>query len=127
MKVRTLEELPALLQGKKTVLAEGWFDILGVEQVRHLENARQLGDTLVVAVRDDSTGPTGPTILNQHERATLVSGLRCVDHVVVIRGPGSDGMLDAIRPAIYQKCSDSEIPSRDDVIRRIHESYGRES
>ena len=40
LKLRTLEELPALVAGKKTVLANGCFDILHVGHVRYLEGAR---------------------------------------------------------------------------------------
>ena len=128
MKLRTLEELPALLKGKKTVLADGCFDILSVEQVRYLENARQLGDALVVAIHNDRSGPPAEqTILSQSERAALVSGLRCVDHVVMLGEGNVNGMLDTIRPAIHAKGSDAEADSRNNVIRRIQESYGRES
>jgi rfaE bifunctional protein nucleotidyltransferase chain/domain len=124
MKLRTLAELPALLHGKKTVLANGCFDILHVGHVRYLESARQLGDTLVVAINSDRSarelkGPGRP-ILDERERAALVSALRCVDHVVVFDEPDVSRILDALRPAVHAKGSDYE------VIRQIQESYGKE-
>src|SRR5437868_5848659 len=98
MKLRTLEELPALIAGKKIVLANGCFDILHVGHVRYLEGARALGDALVVAINSDRSvralkGPGRP-ILNEKERSTLVSALRCVDHVVVFDEPDVTRVLD---------------------------------
>lgn len=151
MKLRTLEELPGLLGGKKIVLANGCFDILHVGHVRYLEGARRLGDALVVAINSDRSvralkGPGRP-ILNERERAALVSALRCVDHVVVFDEPDVTRVLDTLRPAIHAKGTDyteSTVPEREkvlayggqvkitgdpkdhstkDVIQRIKESY----
>src|SRR4029079_103892 len=144
-----------MLKGKTVVLANGCFDILHVGHVRYLEGARKLGDTLVVAVNSDQSvraikGPDRP-ILNEGERATLVSALRCVDHVVVFDEPDVRRVLDVLRPAIHAKGTDyteGSVPEREkvlayggqvritgdpkdhstkDVIRRIQESYETES
>jgi len=74
-----------MLKGKTVVLANGCFDILHVGHVRYLEGARKLGDTLVVAVNSDQSvraikGPDRP-ILNEGERATLVSALRSMSRM----------------------------------------------
>jgi rfaE bifunctional protein nucleotidyltransferase chain/domain len=124
MKLRTLDELPALLRGKKTVLANGCFDILHVGHVRYLEGARQLGDTLVVALHSDRSvrelRGAGRPILNEKERAALVSALRCVDHVVVFDEPDVSIVMETLHPAIHAKGADYE------VIRQIQESYRKE-
>jgi rfaE bifunctional protein nucleotidyltransferase chain/domain len=124
MKLRTVEELPALLRGKKTVLANGCFDILHVGHVRYLERARRLGDTLVVAINSDRSvrelrGADSP-ILNEKERAALVSALRCVDHVVVFDEPDVSIVMDTLHPAVHAKGDDYE------VVREILASYGKE-
>ena len=150
MKVRKLEDLPKMVNGKSVVLANGCFDILHVGHVRYLEGARKLGDTLVVAINSDRSvraikGPDRP-ILNESERAILVSALRCVDHVVVFDEPDVRHVLDVLRPAIHAKGTDyseDTVPEREyvrsyggqvritgdakdhstrDVIRRIAES-----
>jgi rfaE bifunctional protein nucleotidyltransferase chain/domain len=155
VKVRTLDELPGLAAGKKTVLANGCFDILHVGHVRYLEGARRLGDTLVVAINSDRSvralkGPGRP-ILNEKERSALVSALRCVDHVVVFDEPDVTRVLDTLRPAIHAKGTDyteATVPEREkvlayggqvritgdpkdhstkDVIRRIEECYESKS
>jgi len=122
LKLRSLEELPEVLRGKSVVLANGCFDILHVGHVRYLEGARKLGDALVVAINSDQSvralkGPGRP-ILNENERTTLVSALRCVDHVVVFDEPDVRRVLDVLRPAIHAKGTDyteESVPERDHV------------
>jgi len=153
LKQRTTEELPALVQGKRTVLANGCFDILHVGHVRYLEGARALGDTLVVAINSDRSVRAlkgdGRPILNEQERVALVSALRCVDHVVVFDEPDVTRVLEVLHPAIHAKGTDyteATVPEREqvrayggqvriagdpkdhstrDVIRRILETYGK--
>jgi rfaE bifunctional protein nucleotidyltransferase chain/domain len=128
VKHRTLEELRALTEGMKIVLANGCFDILHVGHVRYLEGARRLGDALVVAINSDRSvralkGPGRP-ILNEQERVALVSALRCVDHVVVFDEPDATHVLEVLRPAIHAKGTDyteDTVPEREQVL-----AYGGE-
>jgi len=123
LKQKTLEQLPSLLAGKRTVLANGCFDILHVGHVRYLEGARRLGDALVVAINSDQSvralkGPGRP-ILNEQERVALVSALRCVDHVVVFDEPDVTRVLEVLRPAVHAKGTDyteSTVPERKQVL-----------
>jgi rfaE bifunctional protein nucleotidyltransferase chain/domain len=123
MKLRRLEELPALLAGKKVVLANGCFDILHVGHLRYLEGARALGDVLVVAVNSDKSvrliKDSGRPILHQDERVALVSALRCVDYVVLFDEPDVSHVLDVLRPAIQAKGTDyteQTVPEREKVL-----------
>ena len=123
MKLRRLEELPEMLRGRKVVLANGCFDILHVGHVRYLEGARQLGDALVVAINSDRSvrmiKGEGRPIMNESERVTLVSALRCVDHVVVFDEPDVTRILDVLRPAIHAKGTDyteETVPEREQVL-----------
>ena len=153
LKQRTLDELPALVAGKQTVLANGCFDILPVGHLRYLEGARRLGDVLVVAINSDKSvralKGAGRPILNQQERVALVSALRCVDHVVVFDEPDVTRVLEIVRPAVHAKGTDyteATVPERKqvlsyggqvritgdskdhstrDVIRKILETYGK--
>jgi len=112
-----------LLAGKTTVLTNGCFDILHVGHVRYLQDARRLGDSLVVAINSDRSvralkGPGRP-ILNEKERAALVSALRCVDHVLVFDEPDVTHVLDTLRPAIHAKGTDyteATVPEREKVL-----------
>src|SRR5438093_8854465 len=128
MKLRRLEELPALINGKKVVLANGCFDILHVGHLRYLQDARQMGDVLVVAVNSDKSmrliKDPGRPILGEKERVSLVSALRPVDHVVLFDEPDVSRVLDVLRPAIHAKGTDyteQTVPERAKVI-----AYGGE-
>jgi D-glycero-beta-D-manno-heptose 1-phosphate adenylyltransferase len=128
MKLRRLEELPDLLQGKNVVLANGCFDILHVGHLRYLQGARAQGDVLVVAINSDKSmraiKDSGRPILGQDERVALVSALRCVDYVVLFDEPDVSRVLDVLRPAIHAKGTDyteQTVPERDQVL-----SYGGE-
>jgi rfaE bifunctional protein nucleotidyltransferase chain/domain len=123
VKLRSLEELPGLLAGRKVVLANGCFDILHVGHLRYLRGARELGDVLVVAINSDSSmrviKDAGRPILNQQERIALVSALACVDYVVVFDEPDVSRVLDVIRPAVHAKGTDyteQTVPERDKVL-----------
>ena len=123
MKLRRLEDLPQLLQGKKVVLANGCFDILHVGHLRYLQGARALGDTLVVALNSDKSvreikDPRRP-ILDENERAALVSALECVDHVVIFDEPDVSRVIDVLRPAVHAKGTDyteASVPERLQVL-----------
>ena len=123
MKLRRLEDVPALVHGKKVVLANGCFDILHVGHVRYLQHARKMGDMLVVAINSDKSmgliKDPGRPILGERERVSLVSALRPVDHVVLFDEPDVSRVLDVLRPAIHAKgtdYTDETVPERDRVL-----------
>jgi len=110
------------------VLTNGCFDILHVGHVRYLEEARKLGDVLVVALNSDKSmrliKDPGRPILSENERVSLVSALRCVDHVVLFDEPDVSHVLEVLRPAIHAKGTDyteETVPERDKVL-----AYGGE-
>ncbi|MEH6649133.1 MAG: bifunctional D-glycero-beta-D-manno-heptose-7-phosphate kinase/D-glycero-beta-D-manno-heptose 1-phosphate adenylyltransferase HldE [Motiliproteus sp.] len=76
----------ATARGEKVVMTNGCFDILHAGHVQYLEQARSLGDKLIVAVNSDDSvsrlkGPERP--INQLEqRMAVMSGLSSVDWVV---------------------------------------------
>ena len=123
MKLRTLEELPELLKGRRVVLANGCFDILHVGHLRYLQGARALGDVLVAAVNSDKSVRAikgeGRPIMNEQERVALVSALTPVDHVIVFDEPNVDHVLDVLKPAVHAKGTDyteETVPEREKVL-----------
>jgi rfaE bifunctional protein nucleotidyltransferase chain/domain len=123
MKLRRLEELPKLVEGKKMVLANGCFDLLHVGHLRYLEGARALGEVLTVAVNSDKSmrliKDSGRPILGEDERVALISALRCVDYVVVFDEPDVSRVLDALKPSIHAKGADyteETVPERSKVL-----------
>jgi len=124
MKLRNLKDLPALISGRRVVLANGCFDILHVGHVRYLVDARSHGDVLVVALNNDASvrqlkGPGRP-ILTLDERVALVSSLECVDYVVAFGERDVSTVIEALRPAVHAKGTDyteDTVPERAQVAR----------
>jgi rfaE bifunctional protein nucleotidyltransferase chain/domain len=97
-------------QGKRVVFTNGVFDILHVGHVRYLEEARRLGDLLIVGLNSDGStralkGDSRP-LVPQGEREELLLALRCVDSVVVFNEPTADRTIEALRPDVYVKGGD---------------------
>jgi rfaE bifunctional protein nucleotidyltransferase chain/domain len=105
--------------GRLVVLANGCFDLLHVGHVRYLEDARALGDVLIVGVNSDAAvrrlkGPGRP-LMPAGERAELLGALRAVDHVVVFDDDTADRLVALLRPAIHAKGTDytpESVPER---------------
>ena len=86
-KIRSPKALKRQLSGKskKVVFTNGCFDILHKGHVQYLENAKALGDILVVAVNSDASvrklkGPERP-INPLGDRMEVIAGLASVDYV----------------------------------------------
>src|SRR5262245_18105648 len=88
-------------EGKKLVLANGCFDLLHVGHVRYLEDARSLGDALLVGLNSAASvsrlkGPARP-IMTAAERAELLGALATVDGVVIFEEDTADALVRALR------------------------------
>jgi len=97
-------------RGERVVFTSGCFDLLHVGHVRSLEEARGLGDRLVVALNTDASvrrmkGPTRP-IVTARQRAEVIAALACVDWVTTFGQATPRATLARIRPDIYAKGGD---------------------
>lgn len=116
------------LRGKKIVFTNGCFDLLHVGHVRYLQQARELGDLLVVALNSDRSvrelkGPTRPINL-EHDRAEVLAALRCVDYVTLFDALRATSVIEALRPALYAKGGDYTIETLDPGERAALEACG---
>ncbi len=108
--------------GKKIVFTNGCFDLLHPGHVKLLEQAKSLGDTLIVGINSDGSvrknkGANRP-VMPEVERAEILAGLAAVDYVVVFDEPTPRELIAAILPNILVKGSDwgaDEIVGREDV------------
>jgi D-beta-D-heptose 7-phosphate kinase/D-beta-D-heptose 1-phosphate adenosyltransferase len=120
--VRTRARLRA--EGKKLVFTNGCFDLLHVGHVRYLNQARALGDALVVAVNSDRSvrqlkGPGRP-VVPEGERTEVLSALECVNLIFIFDDSTPQQVIDAIVPDILIKGADwqiNEIVGRETVER----------
>jgi rfaE bifunctional protein nucleotidyltransferase chain/domain len=114
--------------GCRLVFTNGVFDLLHVGHVRYLEQARKLGDALVVAVNGDASvralkGPERP--LNpEHDRAEVLAALECVDFVTVFQPLRVTDLIGVIKPNIYVKGGDYTIDSLDSGERAALKAAG---
>lgn len=130
-KIQPLDRLSLIIgnhkkEGKRIILTNGCFDLLHIGHVRYLQEARSLGDILVVALNGDksvrSLKGRGRPFLREEERALLLSALTCVDYVTLFTDSTVERILLALKPHIHAKGSDyteKTVPERDIVL-----SYG---
>ncbi len=117
-KIKTLEEVAAIRetlrkQRRKLVFTNGCFDLLHVGHVRYLNQARSLGDALVVALNSDTSvrnlkGRSRP-VIPAGERAEILAALACVDYVFLFDDPTPRRIIDILVPDILVKGADWEI------------------
>lgn len=97
-------------QGQRIVLTNGCFDVLHKGHTRYLNQAKQLGDILVVALNSDASvrrlkGPDRP-INTEADRAAVIAALSCVDYVTVFDTPTASPLIRRLKPEVYAKGGD---------------------
>ena len=96
--------------GKTIVFTNGVFDLLHIGHLRYLEEARKLGDALLVGVNSDRSvrllkGSDRP-ITAEGERAEVLAALTCVDGVVIFDEETPRDLIQAIQPDVLVKGAD---------------------
>jgi D-beta-D-heptose 7-phosphate kinase/D-beta-D-heptose 1-phosphate adenosyltransferase len=122
MIITSIDELHQLgntlrAEGKRVVFTNGVFDILHAGHVTYLQAARDLGDVLIVGVNTDASvqrlkGPERP-VNTLHDRLTVLSALRCVDHVIAFDDDTPLRIITALLPNVLVKGGDY---TRDTVV-----------
>jgi D-beta-D-heptose 7-phosphate kinase/D-beta-D-heptose 1-phosphate adenosyltransferase len=96
--------------GERIVFTNGCFDILHAGHVAYLEEARALGDRLVVAVNDDESvrrlKGAGRPVNPLDRRLRVLSGLAAVDWVVGFPEDTPEALLELLRPDVLVKGGD---------------------
>ena len=108
--------------GRRVVFTNGCFDLIHPGHIRYLQEARRLGDALIVALNSDSSvrelkGASRP-ILDQNERAEVMAALGCVDYVTIFDEPTPREIVAALLPDVLVKGGDwgvDRIVGRDEV------------
>lgn len=109
-KVLTHDELLAARdrarrEGRRVVQCHGCFDIVHPGHIRHLRQARSLGDLLLVSITGDTQMKKGAgrPLIPEELRADNLAALDCVDWVYVEERPTAAELLDEVRPDVYVK------------------------
>ncbi|MEM6513112.1 MAG: bifunctional D-glycero-beta-D-manno-heptose-7-phosphate kinase/D-glycero-beta-D-manno-heptose 1-phosphate adenylyltransferase HldE [Pseudomonadota bacterium] len=109
------DELKALIdeahsRNERVIMTNGCFDILHVGHVAYLEEAKSLGDRLIVAVNDDDSvrrlkGETRP-INTLEDRMLVLAGLASVDWVVAFSDDTPAALVEQLLPDVLVKGGD---------------------
>jgi len=122
--LKRLKNIVSLLKkrGKKIVFTNGCFDILHLGHVKYLQDSKNLGDVLVVAVNSDSSvkiiKQKGRPINPQKERAGVLAALGSVDYITFFNDDTPINAIKALKPDILVKGADwhvSKIVGKDFV------------
>lgn len=98
-------------QGQKIVFTNGVFDILHRGHVTYLQEAKKLGDKLIVGINSDDSvrklnkGPERP-INDQASRAYIIEALGCVDLSIIFTEDTPLKVINAILPDVLVKGGD---------------------
>jgi rfaE bifunctional protein nucleotidyltransferase chain/domain len=97
-------------EGRRVVFTNGVFDLLHPGHVRYLNQARRLGDALIVGVNSDrsvrSSKGDGRPINAEIERAEVLAALQAVDAVVVFDEDTPHEVIGAVQPDVLVKGAD---------------------
>jgi len=129
-KIKKREDLRRIVEdfktkGKRIVFTNGCFDLLHIGHIRYLEEAKSLGDILVVGVNSDRSvrnlkGPNRP-ILPEEERAEILSGLESVNYITIFDEPTPLELISSLQPHILAKGGDwtKETTVGKEVVERL--------
>ncbi len=128
-------ELPAEASGKlavwraadaRIVFTNGVYDLVHRGHVEYLEEARALGDRLVVGMNTDASvrrlkGPSRP-IVGEDDRLAVVRALACVDLAILFDDDTPLRLIETVQPDVLVKGADYAIA--DIVGREVVEARG---
>jgi len=105
-----VKEVDKQRKGKKIVFTNGCFDLLHVGHIRYLQEARSLGDYLIVALNTDASvkklkGPDRP-VQTQDDRAEILAALDCISAVTFFDDPTPIHVIEKVLPDILVKGGD---------------------
>ena len=115
--------------GRRVVFTNGCFDLLHPGHIQSLEQARALGDALIVGINGDASvrelkGPGRPMMVAA-DRAEVLSALGAVDFVVVFDDETPELALEQLQPDVHAKGADYAPPNGKPIPEReIVEAYG---
>jgi len=115
-KIVTIAQLLPLLnearrQRQRIVFTNGCFDLLHAGHTRYLEEAKALGQLLVVGVNSDASVRSlnkaqDRPIVPEAQRAEVLAALACIDYVVVFSEPDPLRLITALQPDVLVKGGD---------------------
>jgi D-beta-D-heptose 7-phosphate kinase/D-beta-D-heptose 1-phosphate adenosyltransferase len=96
--------------GRRVAFTNGCFDLLHPGHIRCLEQAREMGDALVVGLNSDASvrqlKGAGRPVLPERERAEILAALECVDAVILFDDLTPQNVIARLLPDVLVKGGD---------------------
>ncbi len=113
-------------RGLRVVFTNGCFDLIHPGHVDYLEEARTLGDVLIVAVNTDASvrrldKGTGRPVNPERDRARVLAALAAVDRVVLFDEDTPSEILTELQPDVLVKGGDyraEDVVGREGILAR---------
>ena len=96
-------------EGRKIVFTNGCFDLLHVGHVRYLNEAKGLGDVLVLGLNSDASVSAikpGRPVVPEEQRAEVLSALSMIDYIVLFEEDTPYELIKDVRPDVLVKGAD---------------------
>jgi len=114
-KIVSLDDLAKLVfdlkeKGRRIVHCHGCFDLMHPGHILYFQEAKTMGDTLIVTVTPDiyiDKGPGRP-VFDEGLRVLSIAALECVDYAAINKWPTAEELLRLLKPHIYVKGQEFE-------------------
>lgn len=112
---KIISKVNLLRKRKKVVLCHGAFDLVHPGHINHLEEAKKIGDILIVTITADRflKKHLHSPLYNENERLDFLQKLKFIDHVFVIDDETAIPAIQAFRPHFY--CKGKEYKKDDNI------------
>lgn len=109
-------------ENKSIVLCHGVFDLIHPGHIIHFEQAKKMGDILVVSITSEKFVRKGPgrPYFNDEMRMKFLEAIAYIDYVVLSEQYTVDDIIESVRPDIYVKGEEYKVP-QDDITGKIME------
>ena len=106
-------------ENKKVVLCHGVFDLVHPGHIIHFEQAKSMGDVLVVSITSEKYVRKGPgrPYFNDEMRMKFLEAIEYIDYVMLSEGYTVDDIVECVEPDIYVKGEEYRHPKE---IGRAH-------
>lgn len=108
--------------GKRIVLCHGVFDLIHPGHIIHFQEAKKMGDILVVSITAAEYVRKGPgrPYFDDEMRLKFLSAIECIDYVMISQGYTVNDVIESIEPNLYVK-GEEYAKAEDDITGKIQE------
>ncbi|MCM1251247.1 MAG: PfkB family carbohydrate kinase [Clostridium sp.] len=109
-------------QGKRVILCHGVFDLIHPGHIQHFQEAKSLGDVLVVSVTAANYVRKGPgrPYFNDRLRLESLAAIECIDYVLLSENYTVEDIIEVVQPDLYVKGQEYK-KAEDDITGKITE------